>query len=418
MKTLLLTTALSAVSLISVYGQEVARFGEFEIIPSSITSKGKSIPVGINYDDDTQTQTAMILDGNLNVVKRFNLKTASRLYSQYSEKATVKPSGAEIESYNQNDLWHNGEVVTATDMNSMIQSLSSIYGSDFYGFTDSKGRISCWSPQVSGFYYQNWFGTMYPDNYFVVVDGIVNEIHVSYKLSFTQADIDNAQWEYIEGDDAAQAYTHTAECFDFSDYDNNILCDNSITLSQTLFNDDDKWEYVIAQYGQVEKTVSDYWVCDSNENGIVLRRNATKSQPVTGYIIYNEDGNEIASIEAAEGFDDIYRISNNIYIECYSNGVRRIYKYDPATTSIQEVSQSESKTPIVKVNGRNITVEADGQNVDEAVLVDMGGRRVASSSRPGGKNVTIDAANMPGGVYNVAIKNGGKVTGAQKIVLK
>ena len=151
MKTLLLTTALSAVSLISVYGQEVARFGEFEIIPSSITSKGKAIPVGINYDDDTQTQTAMILDGNLNVVKRFNLKTASRLYSQYSEKATVKPSGAEIESYNQNDLWHNGEVVTATDMNSMIQSLSSIYGSDFYGFTDSKGRISCWSPQVSGF---------------------------------------------------------------------------------------------------------------------------------------------------------------------------------------------------------------------------------------------------------------------------
>ena len=50
--------------------------------------------------------------------------------------------------------------------------------------------------------------------------------------------------------------------------------------------------------------------------------------------------------------------------------------------------------------------------------MDMGGRIVATSNHKGNESITINAANMPVGGYNVAVKNKGRVATAQKIILK
>lgn len=416
MKKLLFTAALSAATFTAVSGQEVANFENIEFIPSSITFDGKAVPVGIDTDTDGN-ETVTILDQDFKVVKQIkNIKKASSEYRSYTESATVKPTGATITESRNEDFTVDGNTITATDLNSMIQKLSSCfegYDYDFYGFTDSEGRLSCWSPQLSYFFYQQWLGTMYPEMYYAIIDGKVNEVHVSYELVF---DIDKAQWTPM---DKEREGTHLQgiETFYFYDYDANIFNDESITFTQTLFNEDDKWEYLVPQLGPVEKHIGDYWQWDRNEDGVVLRRDVSESQPTIGYTIYNEDGNVVASIPFNGTYlYDVYKLGGNVYLKSsYHNDI--LYKYDPKTTSIKEVNRTEAKVLSVKMRGRNIMVEG-GQKADEAVLFDMGGRIVATSNNSGNESITINAANVPTGVYNVAVKNKGKVEATRKIILK
>lgn len=417
MKTFLFTAALSAAIFIPASGQEVASFDRIDFIPSCFTSNGKAVPVGYNNSDEGATVT--IFDSDFKVVKQFNIKNLTYESRNYSETATVKPTGATIE-----DAWEeqesyivDGETLTATDLNSMIQKLSSIHGCDFYGFTDSKGRLSCWSPQLSDFYYQEWFGTMYPKRYFSIIGGKVNAIRVSYKPVF---DMDHAQWTPLQDKDYDVYRINLSHIYCYCyDFDANVLCDESILCTQTLFNEDAKWEYMLPLLGPIEKFPREYSVWGSNTDGLVLRREVSEYQPAIGYAIYNEDGNIVASLlynkKTYPSVNDIYvyKLGGNVYFE--DEGT--VYKYDPLSTSVKEVSHSEAKALMIKMRGRNIIVE-DSQKADEAVLVDMGGRIVATSNHKDNEGITINADNMPTGVYSIAVKSKGRVAAARKIILK
>lgn len=118
------------------------------------------------------------------------------------------------------------------------------------------------------------------------------------------------------------------------------------------------------------------------------------------------------------------KLGYNLYLQTSSYDdtegqyVEILYKFNPKTTSIEEVSRSAVSTAVVRMNGRNIIVEADGQDVDEAVLFDMGGRKMASSGRHSAGNITLNASQTSAGVYTVALKKRGRMVGAQKIMLK
>lgn len=413
MKEKLLTAVLTVTSVVTVSAQEVARFDDLGIVPATLTSDDKPAPVGVEENEIT------IMDSDFKVIKKFNFKEVTTESRRYSETAAVKPSGAEITRTQFYGFVIDNEPVVATNVNTMIQQLSAYYGyNDFYGFTDSKGRISCWSPSQTSCYRQEWLGAMYPLAYHCIVDGFVKKIYVEYKPVFDQSAIDNAEWTILEDDLQTYTYTEIPDYFYYLDYDSNIGFDERMTVSQTLFNDDAKWEYLFPKLGPVEKSVGDWWEYGENENGVILRRNAHESQPTIGYDIINEDGEVVASLEGKSFDNYIYKIGGNIYMKFYYDGDDVFYRYDPISTSIKEVSRSATKKASVKVNGRSITVEADGKEVDEAVLFDMGGRRVATSGRRGAGNITLYAADTTHGVYNVALKKKGRIVGAQKIVLK
>lgn len=416
MKRILLSAALTAATALNATAQEVARVSEFEITPSALTSNGKPVPVGI--DDEKQEVT--IFDTDFNVVKKFNYTCGTYTYRRYSEIATVKPSGAKVTWENSRDVTIDNIPVAATTVSEMTQKLTEIFGnSDFYGFTDHKGRTSCWSPSRSGCYESQWLGAKYPHSYFCIEDGYIKEIGVDYEAEFNQDDIDNAEW-ITYGDVQEDTYYKDPVDIEYMDYDANIAFDAYTCCTQTLFNDDDKWEYIVAKYGPVEKHPGNYWISSRNENGIELKRDSYEDQPCVGYDIKNEDGDIIASINAnIDGyFDFICKIGGNIYLSLYDDGDDVIYKYDRQSTEIKEVTRSEAKRANVRVNGRSITVEADGKDVDEVELFDMGGRKMASSARKGAGHLNLNAGNAADGVYSVALKKRGRLVGAQKIVLK
>lgn len=420
MKEKIFTAVLTIASAVTVSAQEVARFHDLHIVPSTLTSDDKPAPVGNDRNEIT------IMDSDFKVIKKFNMKGGSTERLRYYETATVKPSGVEIARTTFYDLVIDKEPVASTDVNTMIQKLSEYSGyNDFCEFTDSEGRICCWSPSADSCYQEKWFGTKYPRNYYCIIDGFVKIVWPKYEPVFDQFTIDNAEWTMQE--DGLQTSTETLypSHFGYFDYDSNIGFDEGITVSQTLFNDDDKWEYLFPKLGPVEKSVGDWREYGENENGIILSRYVSEYQPTIGLDIINEDGEVVASLEGASNveYPYIYKIGGNIYMKCeyysYSEGSGDVfYRSDPISTSIKEVSRSATKKAPVKVNGRSITVEADGKEVDEAVLFDMGGRRVATSGRRGAGNITLHAADTTHGVYNVALKKKGRIVGAQKIVLK
>ena len=425
MKTMIFAAVLSAAGIMSANAQEAVDISanynyHFTFMPSCLTTNGKSVPVGINVDENGN-MNASIMDADLNVVKQFKIKVPTYVRRSYSEFATVKPSGAEIQYYyKDSDIQYTGEVVTATDMNSLVEKLSKIYeGIQFYGFTDLKGNVSCYSSDLTGFYELGLFGSAYPESYFSIIDGTVYRIQASYKVTLNQADLANAEWS---SDETFHEYPSGAylDPIKYHNCDSNIFYDGySIYVSQALFNEDDKWEYFIPLYGSIKKTVGDARIDYIVETGVRVSRTVDEEPEYWGIGIYNEDGSMIASLKVPDGWDYTVYISNgNTYLKVHGDAVNTIYKYDRATSSVKEISRSKSNAPIISMNGRRITVGADGNNIDEAVLYDMGGRSIASSRRTNSDNITINAANVAQGVYNVALKNKGRIAGAQKIIIK
>ena len=414
MKRILFSAAIIAATTITATAQEVARVSDLNIVPPTLTYAGKPAPVG--FDRDKQEFT--IFDTEFKVVKRFQLSFETCKTRSYDEIATVKPSGAIVTWENSYDINNDPENNVATTLNEMIKLLSDYYDTNnFFGFTDYKGRTSCWSPERTNCFASEWLGASYPRNYWCIEDGHVKEIQVDYKPDFDQTTIDNAEWT-IEGDVIEGESGGSHDVFYYYDYDANIAFDEDIRCTQTLFNDDDKWEYIVSKYGAMEKNVSDYWIRGTSDNGYILRRNASESQPTTGLDIKNEDGETVASINEALNLDDVYKIGGNTYLALYGDGCNILYKYDPKSTDIKEVSRSEAKMVNIRINGRSIMVEADAKDVDEVELIDMGGRKMASSDRKGVGNLTINASSAADGVYSVALKKRGRLVGAQKIILK
>ena len=413
MKRILFSAAIIAASTITATAQEVAGVSDFDIVPSTLTYTGKPAPVGI----DEEKQEFTIFDTEFNVVKRFNYSCETEKSRRYDEMATVKPSGAIVTREHSWDFNHDPENNVATTFNEMIKLLSDNCGTNnWLGFTDYKGRTSCWSPDRTSCFASEWLGASYPQNYFYIEDGHVKEIEVDYEPDFDQTTIDNAEWT-IEGDVDECEYDASPEIIDYRDYDANIGSHGDLRITQTLFNDDDKWEYIVRKYGAMKKRVQS-WSWDSRADGFILRRRVSEERSITGFDIKNEDGETVASINVVAGFNDVFKIGGNTYLYLWGDSCDILYKYDPKSTDIKEVSRSEAKMANIRINGRSIMVEADATDVDEVELIDMGGRKMASSDRKGVGNLTINASSAADGVYSVALKKRGRLVGAQKIILK
>ena len=391
-------------------------YESISFVTSNVTSNGQPVILGIN-----EGSKVSILDGDFNLLKQINLQLPTRISRSYSEEATIEYSGVKISLYNTSLISYNGEDMTATNLDDMLQKLSSWYEQEtgyqvtFSSFTDEKANVSCYPSSGISFHKESKYGKAYPEQYFSLIDGMVRSVYVEYRDTISQADIDNANWQIVSGSESSNTYLGRLLYLDGYDFDNNK--DIKVAeLSQTFFNDDDKWEYVVPKYGKMIKEVGNVQKQGESSDGVLFYRRISESQETLGFAIYNEDGVEIAAITEPgfSGVFEVYILGGNTYF--YNVYPQILYKYDRTNTSVQEVFRSSTKSSNISVNGRTIMVDDENQNIDEVVLFDMGGRQMLSAR---GKNrIRINASQMPNGVYSVATKKDGKINGAQKILLK
>ena len=415
----LFTAVLAAAGFISLNAQILSTPDDYEsisFVTSNVTSNGQPVILGFN-----EGSKVSIFDGDFNLLKQINLQLPTRISRSYREEAIIEYSGVKISFYRTSPISYNGEEMTATNLDDMLQKLSSWYEQatgyqvTFSSFTDEKANVSCYPSSGISFHKESKYGKAYPEQYFSLIDGMVRSVYVEYRDTISQADIDNANWQIVSGSESSNTYLDRLCYLDGYDFDNNK--DIKVAeLSQTFFNDDDKWEYVVPKYGKMIKEVGDVQEQGESSDGVLFYRRISESQETLGSAIYNEDGVEIAAI-TEPGFSggfEVYILGGNTYF--YNVYPQILYKYDRTNTSVQEVFRSSTKSSNISVNGRTIMVDDENQNIDEVVLFDMGGRQMVSAR---GKNrIRINASQMPNGVYSVATKKDGKINGAQKILLK
>ena len=193
--------------------------------------------------------------------------------------------------------------------------------------------------------------------------------------------------------------------FEFSDYDNNRCVEQGFNISQTLFNNDEKYEALVPKYTQKEVMYP------------------------TGLSVVSEDGTELYSIEldfALPEYSDYFKlmkINGKLYIAVqdvtYDNYV--FFEINRETSSIKQVAKLKGMrvSPTIAEQTDNITVElGEGSNAKEIVVVNGNGQVVKQIPvKNGERQITINAGSLNRGL-NILNARGAKGNNNCKIIVK
>ena len=174
----------------------------------------------------------------------------NRCSTTHTERALVKPTGAEKSSsydYRWGEIPEDVAIKSSIDFanymnNSYLQTRSDTYVP--YFVPGETGVIACCRSNESYFYLPTFLGLTYPTEYYVLRGNFIYRINVSYKPLYDEAD---AVWTNM-GDEQDRGGYSEPFSFEFASFgtgtEGNYL-DVDICATQTLFNDDEAWEYLV-----------------------------------------------------------------------------------------------------------------------------------------------------------------------------
>lgn len=205
------------------------------------------------------------------------------------------------------------------------------------------------------------------------------------------------------------AYAETFYYYvDFLNLDECGYSQNTIPFTQTLFNNDDKVEFIRV-------------IGDRDQWGDMIN--------IEGCKIVNEDNEVLFTIEETSANICVLRWKGMYYLTfTYYNGsdqeVMNVYAInkDGNESSISKVKTMSGLKAFPALANRNSVVdvtidEASATEGGELVIVDNGGRVVAKQPfEPGQTTVPVRTNRMRTGVYNITLNNGAKVENARIIV--
>lgn len=417
-----------------------SNYAGMNFVPAIFTSNNKATLQ--LFDDGAGSGKAhfYIYDENCQLSKHFPKATQTQKVETYTEEAFVTPTAAKYQHppYFSPVYDSNGQKMTAASQAEMIEKLQNKDRYSCNAFTDLDGNPGCYytnHPYYKDFYLEDVFGQAYPKNFYRInEDGYVyNASSVSYAPVFDEL---SAEWQKVEGSSEWHELSLGRPFHpDYIDADQ-LLNVNGIVCTQTLFNDDDKWEYCVPHIGSVSTVYNNNETYSmTSDNKVKISRRVNNVPYYDGVAIYNEDGQLVQTINLGSEttevncneifFEKMFKLNGKLYLDfSYRLGVGDYYKvlylYDKSTTSVKEVARAKSVAPFITANGNAINVnimESDGDS--NAVLVNTSGQTMATSHiASGSTSTTINTASVPKGIYNVAVVKGGNVTRPQKIVLK
>lgn len=396
---------------------------DFTITPGQFVKDGQAKPIL----HELETGEVKILDSNMNVTKQFTIANLEASIKRYDEIAEIAPTEVTEDDYQYTEDIYDpitgGPKIISSPEELMQYCKDAVSNTnDWVLFISSDGSVSCGRFFIN----KDKFGTSYPTNYYCIdsYDNSLQRTYKEYHYAIDENAIESAEWT-IEGEPEVEACSNYERTHIY-DFDKNSTYDSSVLFTQTVLNDDEKWEYTAPLYGNIIKNTTSTEFIKEENGKCYWRRSVTESPTTDGIAIYNEDGDRVAKIETKEfqgyqfsGLSHMYKLDGKLYLECslISNDctdmLTILYLYDPTTSEIREISSRKSNG-FCDVDGRTIHINAEG----DAALFNMSGMKMASSKNIGGKRNTIDAGNIPSGVYCVSLMKDGKISNSQKIHLR
>lgn len=327
----------------------------------------------------------------------------------------MKLTGCRLYEYWEYRYWNenNEEVVlTATSVDDMIAKIyfldnqTSLYKININGKAGAyRGHNFYYIGEDGKVFYSTWeFNSWEAKIEFVNEDALVWET------------ISEETFEY-EGD---------AEELEYYNFDNSTnSADMDFAISQTLFNDDSKWEYVVKKYGPTETEYTDYRIDEFDDNGrAIIYRRAHYGSSIAGFSIMNEDGAEVGFIakpaEAGRYFDlyDVVVIGNKKYLRADGDDHYYLFDLENLSDAALVVERKDNMRVVSQGDVVEIILPKNAAN-GEVGIVGMNGQTLGRQKVGDGQNrAKFNSANLAKGVYNATFTHKNGKRESQKFVVK
>ncbi len=362
MKKIMICAAVVAAALtVNAQTSEKTISGDVFVVPKLFTYGN-----GLNVVAITDDNEAVIYNDDLELVRKFKLdlpissvvskqqerKEEAKLISQNEYRTVTSTSNIYEDwkgTWNEAKEWAANNASQAVDM--------SVEEHDGYQF---------W-PKDEGWYFRyETFGKKYPKTYFQwkAEDGTIRQVNCEYEAHYT------GEWETVsEKSGECREFTNLF----FEDYDENSHPDQDFYVSQTLFNEDEKFEY-LAPYGDVSEHIEEG--SDRDGDGIVDTRYISQDFERKGYNVMSEDGTVLQTIDAPY-IEGVYRLNGKFYLVTTDYEEATFYKIDRQASKITKVQSTPALAKQVfgidgtrrkqLSRGINIVVDSDGNAVKRLV---------------------------------------------------
>lgn len=408
MKKLLLTAiALVAFSSANAQLSESGKGkGYIRVAPKEFCYDGKVKLIMDESEYGEPTSIFKIYDSNFEVEKTVNLNLESDTYKTYYQRKKEEV----IMINSKDDVWGTGY--------DSWEEAKGVTNSYLYDFTKEKDGYQMWSENKNDYYMYDVFGEKYPKLYFYWnPENTTTYIrHFEYKTTYT------GDWYNY---DEREEYRSTEPAyFEFNDYDNNSCVEYGFSISQTLFNNDEKYEALVPKYSQIEELSDER---DQDGDGVIDHRTMSVGRLPTSLSVVSEDGTELYSIET-ESFDywegyDLIKINGKLYVALWHSNedARVFFEINRETSSIKQVAKLKGMrvSPTIAEQTDNIIVElSEGSNAKEIVVVNGNGQVVKQIPvKNGERQITINAGSLNRGL-NILNARGAKGNNNCKIIVK
>lgn len=301
------------------------------------------------------------------------------------------------------------------------EEMDNVAASNGYKLRSQSGNtIIYMTDNLWDYYYGEIYGLKYPARWIEWNSETRNGIMVSVEYTYEdwgstglygepQTEIESVRPTILETE------LKSADCGDMED----------IPLTQTLFNDDEAFEWIIPVISAVDISLT---TLDRKETG--------QSLVSTGFMVKSEDGSTVATVAFPSGLygyiydspelliiDNRYYLVVAVFTADYSENYSLIYEISRESGLIDMVGEPlpVKVHPTAPVRGATVDVEIGATTGNRLVLGVVGsdGRTVMRRNlEPGTTHTSIDTGRLGRGVYVVTVTDGAGTRNATKIVVR
>lgn len=375
----------------------------FGFIPKSLTTTGVITPystIGVEYhSNDNQTAEFTVYDASFNVAKTFSYepkvfetkRVPMKALADFKTKE-ILDKGSEKESFRPvfgvYD-YEKGFLVPVTTMDEFKAAIAKMLSGETVDFfTDDSGNFA-FRLLSDKLYIDGWGddGVRVRESFYYYNSSDNRLYRVENLLKLVEVDTSNLAWKE---DDSRKSdgITLTESIYPTEVYDYDVNCNESsdVYLSQNVFNNDDKYEYVVESYREVSKPTDPTGSYQPGlisingiENGkIVLTKDVQDMYYESYLVVKDEDGKDLFTVPNGGYKDDftIYRANGKTFISNYESqgsglGQYVIYLLDKTDTGITELARTQMVKSAKTFNMAGMLVGKDAKGL----VIQQGGKK-------------------------------------------
>lgn len=354
-------------------------------------------------------------------------------------------------TYNVPTLWTEDSVKTylETQENLIITSITSHPDGGIL-FTYDMDAYQADGSDAGNYFMVDTYGKQYPESGILWQNGYLYSYYPDYSDESIYAEdeitFEYGEWVEVERSEYSQPQTSS---IGFTNYDANHTYDymwdtgDGVCLTQTLFNSDDKYEYLYFPHELSKESDDGHGPIappsDHYESGTYTEGKIFYQYPLyKSFNIMSEDGAILQTVTFPNGFEMkkwVYATSIQIFDERYilcqgemnDSGTLLIYKINRSSVgaSVEQVCAPIKVGAFPSIANRNqmITIQLSGENAGNnqtnLQVVDMQGKVLNQQTIPAGQtSTTIPAHRLSNGMNLIKITQGSKTIGTEKVIIK